>query len=99
MLNRFRIGEQTEMDMERLESRVRPLNHPDLKGAVYISCKNKEVGKLNSRMLCNIKEKAIAFEAINVHPIIKNFKPPIDKKGNVRNTPFLTKLVLKKGQG
>ena len=97
MLNRFRIGEQTVEDMERLQTRVRPLNHPDLKEAVYISCKNKEVAKLNSKMLNEIQEKAIVFEAINVHPIIKNFHPPIGNKGNISDTPFLKTLILKKG--
>ena len=77
MLNRFRIGEQTVEDMERLETRVRPINHSDLKEAVYISCKNKEVEKLNTKMLNEIKETALVFESINVHPIIKNFQPPI----------------------
>ena len=94
---RFRVGEQTDDDMEKLQTRVRPLNDPDLKDAVYTSCKNKEVEKLNTKMLSELKEKAVIFEAINVHPIIKNFKPPIGNKGNVKDTPFLKTLILKKG--
>ena len=97
MLNRFRIGEQTEEDVKKLEMRVRSSDHPDLTDAVYISCKNKEVEKLNNKMLARIKDKALIFEAINVHPIIKNFQPPIGSKGNIKDTPFLKRLVLKKG--
>ena len=37
------------------------------------------------------------FEAINVHPTIKNFIPPMGNKGNVKDTPFLQTLQLKKG--
>ena len=51
MLNRFRIGQQTERDMHQLQRRVRPLGYSDLKGAVFISCKNKEVEKLNIQRL------------------------------------------------
>ena len=98
MLNRFRVGQQTEVDMQTLQSRVRPLNHPDLKGAVFIACKNKEVAKLNSKRLKEINEETMVFEAINVHPTIKNFKPPIKPdKGTVKDTPFMQTLTLKKG--
>ena len=57
MLNRFRIGQQTEDDMQRLQSRVRPLDHPDLQGAVFISCTNKVVEKLNSKRLAEISSR------------------------------------------
>merc|ERR1712105_333749 len=93
MLNRFRIGKQTDEDMKKLEMRVRPCDHPDLVDAVYISCKNKEVEKLNIKMLARIKDKAMVFEAVNIHPIIKNFQPPIGGKGNIKDTPFLKQLV------
>ena len=96
LLNRFRIGRQTEKDMELLQTRVRPLNHPDLKDAVYISCKNKDVDKLNKMRLHEIVGEKVVLEAINTHPTIKNFKPPIGKTGNVNETPFLQTLELKK---
>ena len=67
MLNRFRVGEQTNEDMEVLRSRVRPLDHPDTKGAVYISCINKEVNKLNKKRLTEIKEHMEVIEAVNTH--------------------------------
>ena len=43
MLNRFRVGQQTEEDMEKLQTRVRPINHPDIKNAVFISCKTRKL--------------------------------------------------------
>ena len=97
ILNRFRVGEQTAEDLKKLQTRMRSIDDPDIKGAVFISCKNKEVEKLNRKMLNAIEGKALSFEAINVHPIIKKFKPRIGNKGNVKDTPFLQMLVLKKG--
>ena len=84
MLNRFRVGQQTEEDMNILQSRVRPMRHHDLDGAMFISCKNKEVAKLNIKRLNEIKEETITLEAVNVHPTIKNFRPALGKKGAVK---------------
>ena len=97
MLNRFRVGDQTDTDMGVLQSRVRPLDHPDTKGAVFISCTNKEVAKLNRLRLRQISTENVVMEAINTHSTIKEFKPPLGKKGEVMNTPFMQKLELKKG--
>ena len=96
MLNRFRVGQQTEEDMLQLKSRVRPRDHPDLTGAMFVTCTNVEVGKHNRRRLNDIKEELITIEAVNVHPTIKNYKPLLGKKGEVRNTPFLQTLQVKK---
>ena len=95
MLNRIRVGKQTEEDFKRLQDRVRPENHPDLLGAMFISCKNKEVARLNMKRLDELEGSLFVFEAVNVHPTIKDFKPMIDKKGNVNTTPFLQTLKLK----
>ena len=96
MLNRFRIGQQTEEDMLKLKSRVRPRHHPDLNGAMFVTSTNAEVGKQNTRRLNEIKEELITLEAVNVHPTIKNFQPILGKKGEVRNTPFLQTLQIKR---
>ena len=39
----------------------------------------------------------VEVEAINIHPTISNFNPPISKKGTVKDTPFLQTLQLKIG--
>ena len=96
MLNRFRIGEQTEDDMKKLQERVRPRNHPDLMGAMFVCCKNVEVDKQNIKRLNEITEGLVEVEAINVHPTIKEFKPTLGKKGEVKNTPFLQTLQMKR---
>ena len=71
MLNRFRIGQQTEEDMSSLKDRVRPKNHKDLTGAMVVSCTNNEVVRHNQKMLNNIKDELITLKAINIHPTIK----------------------------
>ena len=44
ILNRIREGHVTDADVHVLESRVRPINHPDIpKKALIVSCTNKEV--------------------------------------------------------
>ena len=47
--------------------------------------------------LNEIVDRCVVIEAINIHPTIKNFKPPIGNKGTVKDTPFLQTLELKKG--
>ena len=38
------------------------------------------------------------MEAVNIHPTIKNFQPPLGKKGEIRNTPFQQTLEIKKAR-
>ena len=47
MLNRMRVGKQTQEDLESLESKVRQKCHSDLKGALFISAKVKPVTRFN----------------------------------------------------
>ena len=78
-----------------LETKIRPNDHPDLLGAMYIDCTNKGVNKLNLKRLNEINSEIIEIEAINLHPTIKEFSPPISKKGTVKDTPFQQTLKLK----
>ena len=97
MLNRIRVGKQTEKDFHKLRERIRPRNHQDLKGSMFISCKNKLVEIFNMSRLAEIDSELFIFEALNIHLTIPNFKPPVDNKGNVKGTPFMETLKLKKG--
>ena len=47
MLNRIRVGKQTEEDVEILKTRVRTKGHSDTKGALFISAKVIPVAKFN----------------------------------------------------
>ena len=97
ILNRIRIGDVREEDMAVLETRIRPENHSDLEGAMYLSCTNASVQKHNKARLNEIKSELISIEAINIHPTIRNFKPSVDNKAAVKGTSFLQTLEVKVG--
>ena len=97
LLNRIRVGQQTHEDMTVLKSRVRREGHPDLKGAMYISCTNASVQKHNITRLNELSTELLENEAVNIHPTIKNFKPSIKEKGTIGNTAFLQNLQCKVG--
>ena len=97
VLNRIRVGEPTENDVEILKKRVKSKNHLNLEGAMVIDCKNLGVGKHNKKQLNKMSGELIEIEATNLHPLYKDFKPPISKKGTVKDTPFLQTLQLKVG--
>ena len=95
MLNRIRIGEQTNEDMELLRTRIRPKNHPDLKESLYIACKKKQVTEHNVRCLNNLPGKLFESKAINFTGLKKNFQPTLTDFGTIADTQFVDKLNLK----
>ena len=101
LLNRVRVGDKRDEDMDMLKTRVRPAGHPDLDGAMFISCTDAEVNKFNTLVLNSTSSELVTIEAINIHPTIKNFKAHVNSKGNVgtekNETPFKQTLELKVG--
>ena len=97
MLNRIRVGQQTTQDIDILKTRVRPEGHPDLCGAMYISCTNKSVNKMNDVRINELEAELFEIEALNIHPTIQNFKPKLEAKGTVGGTAFLQTLKIKVG--
>ena len=76
LLNRVRVGQQTEDDMELLRTRIRRSNHPDLKEAsLYIVCKRKDCAMINAQFLKRMKGELITVKAIHHHATRKNYKP------------------------
>ena len=55
ILNRIRVGQQTEEGMDMLRERVRPEGHPDLQGTMYITCTNRAVLRKNEVRLNELK--------------------------------------------
>ena len=100
LLNRVRIGEQTEDDLKVLNERVRPSNHEDIRNAdLYIGGKRRQCAKINKNYVFHqLKGEIIKLEAINFHQTRKNFQPKIDDKdGTIGTTSFKNKLMLKIG--
>ena len=94
VLNRIRVGQQTSEDISILETRVRPLIHSDLDGAMFLACTNVRVNELNARGLNALNTEFVTVEAVNMHPTISNFKPNVNSKGNIgteRNNSIQTK--------
>ena len=98
ILNRIRTGEFTEDDVKTLETRVRPLNHPDVPSdALVVTCTNKEVNRINEERLKLIDQKECENESINRRSTQKTFKPRTDASGAVSGTPLQRNLQLKVG--
>ena len=101
ILNRIRVGQQTAEDMSILKTRVRPSNHKDLDGSMYLACTNKKVNELYSKGLSKLDKELISVQAVNIHPTIANFKASVNSKGNIgtekNETPFRQNLEMKVG--
>ena len=98
MLNRMRVGKQTEEDLESLKSKVRPKGDSDLKAALFISAKVKPVKKFNEIALNKTPGKLYVSKARHMQALSKSFKPKIVKKsGRIGDTQFVDELNLKKG--
>ena len=90
ILNRIRVGEITDCDMQALKERVRQSDHPDLHGATVIACQHKAVNKHNFLSLQQIDNELIVIQAINTHDTMPNFRPKIDaKKGTVGSSSYV----------
>ena len=100
MLNRIRIGKETEEDIELLKTRIRKQNDPEImneKDAIYIFGTNNKVNQMNKKRLNMLKAETMVIQAICLHKTIKDFKPSIDNAGNINNTPFQMELKIKIG--
>ena len=99
LLNRVRVGEQTEEDLELLTSRVRKEKHKDLKKVqIHIGCKRKDVADRNLKYILKLPGLQTILPAKHHTPTQKRFNPYISKKdGVVGSTQFISILVLKPG--
>ena len=99
LLNRVRVGHQTEEDLQLLQTRVRPDGHKDLKdAALYICCTKRSVTMYNNKYLRSLPGEMISLKAYNINANKKEFKPVIDgKDGTIGSTNFKNLLQLKKG--
>ena len=98
ILNRIRIGDIQQTDMNHLKERVREINHPDIpKDALVITCKNKDVNAINERKLAHISEHEYLMEAQARTQTMKKLSPLTDASGAIRNTPLQKTLKIKIG--
>ena len=95
MLNRLRLGQQTEQDIAILESRPSSLlSKDDYEKAIHLFFTNLEVNAHNKNILNLLKEALEEIVANLLTP--KGYKPKTSENGLIDNTQFAMKLQLKK---
>jgi hypothetical protein len=89
----------TDEDIDKLKTRVRRKNHPDLKDvSLYIVPTRKACAKYNIEYLNSLEGSEILLKARHYHATQKKYKPFIDQKeGAVGTTAFQDELKLKVG--
>ena len=101
LLNKIRVGTQTDEDLEPLLDRVRPEGHPDLKKAdLWISCTRTEVAARNKAYLPSLPGGTYIFAARHYQSSGESFDPQkyISKKdGAIGGTAFLNLVSVKVG--
>merc|ERR1712240_550937 len=97
LLNRIRVGQQTNEDIALLKTRVRAKDHEDLKTAsLYIVYKRKECAEIDTNNLNSLDGELITIEAKHHHATQAKYKPKIDSRdGTVGSSSFADKLKLK----
>ena len=94
-LNRIRTGTHTEEDLNVLRSRL-STGKFESQDAEHVMYTREKARNHNSAMLNALKSEVIELTAVNRGP--KGWRvPKPDSDGNVRNTQFKQKLILKKG--
>jgi len=89
ILNRIRVGEVTDKDIERLNERVRHTNDPDIpKHALIVTCKNEDVNHINALKLNEIEKPEYCIEAKVRSQTQKIIQAKTDTSGAIRNTPL-----------
>ena len=84
LLNRIRVGQQTEDDVELLRTRVR-LNHCDLKNAMYIVCERAEAHEHNVKLLNELTGTLHEVEAKIICSMIRDYKPGLKPESDVNS--------------
>ena len=99
MLNRIREGKQTQDDIEKLKTRIRPRGHSDLNEvSLFIVCTKRECARINTEYLLNLDGREICIKARHHLQTQKHYKPQICKKeGTVGNSSFMDNLTVKIG--
>ena len=98
ILNRIRVGIKDAEDIGLLRTRVVP-SGSDLipSNAIYIFATNTAVNNMNDRVLDTIDAQEYLIEAITKHPRNPNFRPLVERTGNIKDTGLQAKLRLKVG--
>ena len=95
MLNRIRVGKQTDKDMKKLNDRPYTLlTKEEFDDAIHFFCTNLEVNEHNNYRLNALEDLLEEMKASMMHS--KGYKPKINESGLIDSTQFAQTLKLKK---
>ena len=98
LLNRMRIGNLTDDDMQTLQERVRSRGDSEYENAdMFISGTREQVRQLNQKCLKRIQGDEIVLQATHCQELKTKFTPNVSKGGVVGTTGYMDKLTLKIG--
>lgn len=97
LLNRIRVGEQSEDDIKVLNKRVRLEDDPEVENCSRICAKVNEAVEYNKKKINELPGQLFTMPSRHFNSSMKKFKPNIDKSGRIGNTQFLDVLHLKVG--
>ena len=98
LLNRIRVGEQTQDDLSTLSTRVFSQNDKRIpEDSVHIFATNAEVNFWNQIFMDRLPGVEYSVETTVTHPVLKNFKVNVDASGFIHNTTLLKTLKFKIG--
>ena len=89
MLNRIRVGQQTQEDIQSLKARVRPNNHPDITSDTTKICSTREeASEFNTKRLNELSGTLYSVEARHFCKKLRNYEPAIRQAGKIADTQF-----------
>ena len=96
ILNRIRIGEQNDNDLDILSSRVFKREDRSIpEDSVHIFATNAEVNQWNQVFLERLDGAEFSVETTVTHPVLKNFRVDVDPSGFIHNTSLLKTFNFK----
>ena len=96
VLNRIRIREFTEKDIEFLQTRVVKGNDAKIPAdRMYIFARNKEVNEMNEVILRKMTGELFQVDAIVHHSTMKGFEPMVKNTGFIVDTSLMKKFSFK----
>ena len=98
MLARFKVGNVTDEDINKLKSKVMKEDDPRLLSeGLYVTATNQVVNQINEKKLNELSGDLYSFNAIIRNYSTSDRRPPQNNKGEINNTPLQDCLKLKRG--
>ena len=98
ILERIRVGEVDEEDVDKLEERVCSRNDPMIEdSSVFIFSANAKANQKNAEVMERLDGIQYTVKARVRHHVLKDYTPFVENTGNVQNTALQETLSFKVG--